>query len=256
MDGDRVRQQQLWVSVELGSETQPLLVCWATYYPPGSARGAVGGTHYVSYAIPAGAGPVLIDPALPDPTLPAPAAAGRLQALLGALGGRPLASVLTTELHERDAYEIRRRDGAPVWGPAAGRPAFEGQPDDYFDDDAVLPGGLRARTIDGPFPDTTCLHWTSPDGTGVLFAGELLRGRAFAQDVRPELAAFVPYVLPRQPALTLCPVGIDPRGVRDTARFKASLRRVLDEAFTLICPAHGQPCRHDARGTLARLLAA
>jgi glyoxylase-like metal-dependent hydrolase (beta-lactamase superfamily II) len=163
------------------------------------------------------------------------------------MGGRPVASVLTNDMHERAAYEARREYGTPVWAPAAGVPDYEGRPDHLFEDGATLPGGLRAVKVEGPFPGDTALRWQAPDGTRVLFTGDMVLGAADPEDPRTDR--------PRSaPGLYLHGVSSHPRGSQDMAAFKASLRRLLDEDFDLVCPAHGVPYRGHAREALASLL--
>jgi hypothetical protein len=237
----RVETHQTWIAVEVGTEARPWLVRWATFYPRDEAK--TRGSIYVSYALATDHGPVLIDPCRP--------AAQEHEALrehLRAMGGVPIASVLTNDMHERDAYDLRREYGTPVWAPAAGMPDYEGTPDRLFEGGAALPGGLRAVKIDGPFPGDTCLLWTAPDATRVLFTGDTVSGGSFDEDPRTDAAR-------RKPGLYLHGVNSHPRGSKDMAAFKTSMRALLNEAFDLVCPAHGRPFRDNPTAALARLLA-
>jgi hypothetical protein len=229
-----------WIAVEAGTETQPVVVRWATFYwrDVEKTRGSV----FVSYALATDRGPVLV-----DPCLPAADADQALREHLRAMGGVPVASVLTNDMHERDAYEFRRIDGTPVWAPAAGVPDYDGTPDHLFEGGALLPGGLRAIKIDGPFPGDTVLSWTAPEGTRVLFTGDMVIGGAFDEDPRVDVPR-------RGLGLYLHGVNSHPRGSKDMEDFKASLRQVLNEEFDLICPAHGRPHGADPKDALARIL--
>jgi glyoxylase-like metal-dependent hydrolase (beta-lactamase superfamily II) len=240
--GERARQHQSWVRVEVGTEAQPELVRWSTYYPPGGSPGGQSGTVYAAYALRGGGRTVLI-----DPVQAAPNAEARLATCLASLGSQPVASVLTNDMHERDAYALRERFGAQVWAPAAGQGEYDGQPDRFYEDGDALPGGLRAIKIDGPFPGDTFLLWQAPSGRRVLFTGDAILGAGDPQDPRPDR--------PRPaPGLYLHWVNAHPRGVQDESRFKSSLRRLLDEAFDLVCPAHGIPFGDGAKNALARLV--
>ena len=132
------------VGVELGTEGAPVLVRWSNWAP------RFGSQEDVAYALRTAAGPVLV-----DPEAPAAGEAGRVRRLVGR---PPVATLLTSDRHERDAYAIRERWGTPVWAPAAGLPArggeLAGRPDHAFEDGALLPaassrcaspGGGRGR---------------------------------------------------------------------------------------------------------------
>ncbi|MBI3973856.1 MAG: hypothetical protein HY332_21470 [Chloroflexi bacterium] len=233
-----------WIAVELGTEARPALVRWATFYPRDEQK--TRGGIYVAYALATDQGPVVV-----DPCRPAAHADQVLRDRLRAMGGVPIASVLTNDMHERDAYALRRTYGVPVWASAAGVPDYDGTPDRLFEDGAALPGGLRAITIEGPFPGDTCLLWTAPEGTRVLFTGDMVMGGAFDEDPRVDVTL-------REPGLYLHGVNSHPRGSKDMAAFKASLRRLLDEEFDLVCPAHGRPYGRpygaNPKAALARLL--
>ncbi len=229
-----------WIAVEVGTEARPELVRWATFYPRDEAK--TRGSIYVSYALATHQGLVVI-----DPCRPAAHADQALRERLRAMGGVPIASLLTNDMHERDAYELRHADRVPVWAPAAGVPDYDGTPDRLFEDGAVLPGGLRAIKIEGPFPGDTCLQGTAPGGTCVLFTGDMVMGGSFDEDPRVDVTR-------REPGLYLHGVNAHPRGSKDMDAFKASMRRLLDQAFDLVCPAHGRPYGDDPKAALARLL--
>src|SRR5438034_4483814 len=94
------------LSVELGTAAAPALVRWCTWQPPWGQWG-----HNDSYALLTPGGPVLV-----DPEEPAPEAAADLWRLLGR---PPVATLLTTDWHERGSDALRARGGVPIWAPAA-----------------------------------------------------------------------------------------------------------------------------------------
>ena len=90
---------------------------------------------------------MLIDPLEPDRAVLA-----RLEQLLG---DRPIATVLTSDGHERDARTFREQWSAPIWGPipveSARGVGYDGEPDHRYEEGrpAELPGGLRAPASPG-----------------------------------------------------------------------------------------------------------
>jgi hypothetical protein len=238
------------VYVELGTEEHPLLVRWGSWRPgaPGS-----GGTHE-SYALVGPDGPILIDPREP--------AADVADSLWSLLGRPPVATVLTNDWHERDAYAIRARWGTPVWAPRAGLPAhggdLEGEPDHTYDETTTLPSGGRALKFTGRMPGDHLLLWPldgqaaagQPGPQGVLFTGDAISGRA--NPANPANAAHPR----REPGLYLG-AGTYYLTHPDPTALQASLRRAVDAlpAQTgLICGAHGEPCRDRPAEALAALL--
>jgi hypothetical protein len=219
------------VYVELGTPSQPVLVRWTNW--GGRYRGG-----YDSYVLFTTEGPVLIDPEQPDET-------GAAE-LLRIHPGPPRAVVLTNNQHERSAYRIRESTGAPVWAPKSGEQDLEGTPDHLYADGDALPGRLRAIDISGRFSGDSVLWWPAPTGERVLFTGDTLCG-AVSPD-NPENAGH-----PRRAAGLYLGAGPFYLKLEHPDRLKASLRRVLDEDFDLICGAHGVPVRN-ARPALAHLL--
>jgi hypothetical protein len=213
------------VGVELGTEGAPVLVRWSNWAPRfGSQEG-------VAYALLTAIGPVLVDPEAPaaDP-------AGRVRRLVGR---PPVATLLTSDRHERDAYAIRARWGTPVWAPAAGLPArggeLAGRPDHAFEDGALLPGGVRALRVPGGWTGAeAALLWAAPGGARVLFTGDLLNGPCVPDQPTPYHGRRAPglYAGVRWSHLARLP---------DPARLRAGLRRLLAEDFDLVCGAHGLP---------------
>src|SRR6266540_1456197 len=96
------------VAVELGTEDRPVLVRWSTIWRPGRY------SPFDSYALRTKDGWVLI-----DPEEPTSAAMDRLEDLIRQ---EPVATVLTSDGHERSCYAARAQWGASVWGPTTGGP--------------------------------------------------------------------------------------------------------------------------------------
>jgi glyoxylase-like metal-dependent hydrolase (beta-lactamase superfamily II) len=220
------------IAIELGSEERPLLVrITSRHLNPNT--GDVGGRH--GYLLFSKEGTVLIDPTEPSPDM-----RERFDALAAAGGAGPMATVLTSSWHERHAYRMRERFGAPVWLPRAGVAEKEGEPDHLYDDRSALPGGLRAVTIDDRFAGDTVLCWTAGSGERVLFGGDVLIGGSGAPGHWRREAGMHLYMF----------------GARDEERFLKSFRPLLDEPVDLVCSGHGQPTpfRDDPAGTLRRLI--
>ncbi|HEU5316521.1 MAG TPA: hypothetical protein VFX49_10450 [Chloroflexota bacterium] len=238
---EEYRRTRSWHDVVLGTASAPLLLRWSVWYPPGSPQGGRRGTIYESYALKTRSGVVLVDPARPDS-----ATEDRLRGLIDGMGGTPLASVLTNDMHERDAYYVRSTYDVPVWAPESGKPDYEGTPSRFYDDGQRLPGDLLAIKVEGPFPGDTCLLAEAPDGTRILFTGDMALGQRNEHDVRPGLGR-------DEPGLYLHGVNSHPRGSTDMAAFKRSLARVLEHDFTVVAPAHGRPFKEDPRAALRAL---
>jgi hypothetical protein len=225
------------VALVLGTERRPQLVRWTTWWASPASMD--------SYALMTADGPVVVDPEAPTPE-------GERR-LLALLGGPPKATVLTNDMHERAAYAFRKKWGTPVWGPAYGTPDKGGNmdggtPDHLYEDGDALPGGVRARKIEGgAFRGDSVLVWDAPGGKCALFTGDALNGpfnRANPNGVHPRrgepglyLGAFPYYLKHFTPEV-----------------FKASVRNLLDEPADLICGSHGDPYAQDAAGALRRLL--
>jgi glyoxylase-like metal-dependent hydrolase (beta-lactamase superfamily II) len=235
------KRTRSWHDTVLGSASAPILLRWSVWYPPGSPQGGRRGTVYESYALKTSAGVVLIDPARPES-----ATEERLRTLIDDMGGTPLASILTNDMHERDAYYVRSAYDVPVWAPDAGKPDYDGTPNRFYKDGDRLPGGLLAISVAGPFPGDTCLLAEASDGTKVLFTADMVLGQRNEHDVRPGLGR-------DDPGLYLHGVNSHPRGSTDMAAFKRSLSRVVEHDFALVAPAHGRPFK-DNPGTALRTL--
>jgi hypothetical protein len=216
----------------------PQLIRWTTWWDsPGS---------WDSYALMTADGPVLIDPeGLTEE------GERRLLAAMG--GAQPKATVLTNDMHERAAYELREKWGAAVWGPAYGLPERGGTmdvgtPDHLYDDGDTLPGGLRAHKLSGgAFAGDTVLIWTSPEGKRVLFTGDAINGPFHSAN------PLGPHPRRGQPGLYLGagPFYLDRAQAEE---LKGSLRPLLAEKIDMICGSHGDPFTADPNGALERLL--
>ena len=235
------------VYVEAGPAERPVLLRWSSWRPGGGAQEA--------YALCGPGGPILVDPREP--------VAAVADALWARLGRPPVATVLTNDWHERDAYAIRARWGTPVWAPRAGLPThggdLEGEPDHTYDETTVLPGGLRAVRFAGRMPGDHLLLWPlgAPvaahgiDPPGVRFTGDAINGRA-----NPDAPASA--TSPRRAPGLYLGAGAYYLGHPDPARLQASLRRAvaaLPAAFGLLCGAHSEPYRDRPAAALAALLA-
>ena len=225
------------VAVELGTETQPVLIRISVGPPP------KGISSFDSYALRSESGWIFI-----DPVQPARGAAARLAHLIRE---RPVATVLTSDGHERFCYAAREQWGAPVWGPKPGvgqRPVgYQGRPDHFYAEDDALPGGLRAIRLVGLARGDHALWWQSPNGERFLFTGDVLNGQVDTDLARADHHR-------REPGIYF---GSQPRyverHVKPTA-LKASVERLLDLVeFEAIAGSHARPFRDDARGTLLRL---
>jgi hypothetical protein len=216
------------------------LVRWSTWDPPWQAEG-----ENTSYALQTPAGPVLVDPEAP--------AADQAMRLWALLGRPPVAIVLTTGDHERDAYRLGARFDAPVWAPGAALPAagggLAGRPDAVYEAESVLPGQLEALALAGAVAGTGAhvLRWVAPGGERVLFTGDVLTGGA--EPSHPELAR----LWHRRPGLYLGPGPTYlPRCVPE--RLRGALGRLLAGGVDWICGGHGVPYGPGAGAGLARLL--
>lgn len=240
------------VRVELGSETEPVLIRFTSTWKPGP----YSSLELDSYALRATAGWVLV-----DPHEPALDAAERLQQLIRE---RPVATILTSDGHERSCYEVRGQWGTPVWGPTPGEAqrdvAYEGTPDHMYTEGDVLPGGVRAIKLAGAWRGDHALVWQAPAGhcpsagwapggrrVCVLFSGDILNGQVETDLVQEDHYR-------REPGLYF---GARP-GYADRhmnhAALKASLERLLQEDFDLIAGSHGRTFREHPRDAIAALI--
>jgi hypothetical protein len=143
---------------------------------------------------------------------------------LAQLGG-VTAIVLTTSSHQRSSWRYRRELGTSVWLPQGTKLAEE-EPDARYGEGDELPGGLEA--VFAPGAGTT-QHALLHDS--VLFVSDHL-------------------VRPRGRGLAL----ISEQYAHDAAQNRASLERLLEREFDVLCLGHGEPVTEDAKGALAALL--
>lgn len=237
MTGEPIEETR--VVVELGTDRDPVLVRYCTGVP----RGRPGLGCPYSYALRTTDGWMFV-----DPVRPALDGVDRLRHLITE---RPVATLLTSDGHERFCYALREQWGAPVWGPTPGvgqRPVeYEGRPDHLYLEGDTLPGGLRATKLAGAWRGDHALLWEAPGGARVLFSGDILNGQ-----VEPDLAPEDHYR--REPGLYF---GARPRYVErhaSPAALKTSLARLLEEEFDMIAGSHGRPFRDDPKAALMRLL--
>jgi hypothetical protein len=223
-------------SVVLGTEAAPALIHWATQRTPPTY------SPFDSYALRTRDGWVLIDPEEP--------AADVMTHLERLIGERPVATVLTSDGHERSAYDARERWGTPVWGPipveSERGTGYDGAPDHHFEEPATLPGGLRPIRVAGLWGGDHALMWVSPTGERVLFSGDIVNGQ-----VQLDLARADHFRRPHALNFGSRP-GYAERHP-DRAALRASLDRLLREDFDLLCGAHATPFRDSPKAALARL---
>ncbi|HET7768818.1 MAG TPA: hypothetical protein VFN74_08565 [Chloroflexota bacterium] len=225
------------VVVELGTETDPLLIRFSVGPPP------TGISSFDSYALRSASGWIFV-----DPVQPTRAAAARLALLIRE---RPVAALLTQDGHERFCYAAREQWGTPVWGPQPGvgqRPVgYRGRPDRLYAEGDSLPGGLRAVKLAGLSRTDHALLWQPPGAAPFLFTGDVLNGQVDTDLASPDHHR-------RAPAIYF---GSQPRYVARHANppaLKASVTRLLDLEFDAIAGSHARPFRDAPQTALARLL--
>lgn len=141
---------------------------------------------------------------------------------------RPMASLLTARCHQRAAWRYRRELGAPVWLPEDATSADE-DPDHRYADGEVLPGGLKALRTPGPeWPHYSFLLEGDP---GVLFCSDLVSSDEAGLHF------------------------IDPAFHEDPAATRASVERLLELPFGIMCFAHGAPVTDDPKAAVRAVLA-
>jgi glyoxylase-like metal-dependent hydrolase (beta-lactamase superfamily II) len=114
-----------------------------------------------------------------------------------------------------------------VWAPAGTRPTDE-QPDHLYGEGDELPAGLRPLRTPGPEQIHFCLM--SGHGPGVLFCSDLL-------SMRDGQLEFVPLEYHDDPPET-----------------RRSVERLLDEPFSVLCLAHGEPITDAPKDAIRDLL--
>ena len=160
-------------------------------------------------------GGVLIDP------LPlAPQVLRRLEPVV--------AICLTAACHQRSAWRYRRMLRVHVYAPERSRP-MEEEPDQLYRDNEALPGGLKA--IRTPGPDHAHYAFLRTQTPPVLFTGDLVMR---AEDGDLQFAW--------------------PEYQEDPEATKASVERLADLPFGLLCMAHGAPIVGQPAAALRALL--
>jgi hypothetical protein len=177
----------------------------------------IGGSESDAYAVEAEGGVVLVDPL--------PLAGDELAEL-----GTVTAIVLTAACHQRSAWRLRAALGVPVHLPEGSR-ATDEEPDAHYREGDLLPGGLRA--IRTPGPEEPHYAFRLDRGDGVIFVADLLMR---LPDGR---ITVVPTAYHEDPEATL-----------------ASLRRLLDEPFGVMCMSHGAPETGDPHRAIRDVLEA
>lgn len=140
--------------------------------------------------------------------------------------GRIEAILLTAQCHQRSSWRYRRQFGCRVLAPET-RP-MEEEPDARYRAGERLPGGLLA--VHTPGPEEAHYSFLLERDPGVLFCSDLLqieRGRL----------GFVPFEYHDDPATT-----------------RATVERLLELPFTVLCLDHGLPLRDDPKRAIRELL--
>jgi glyoxylase-like metal-dependent hydrolase (beta-lactamase superfamily II) len=177
----------------------------------------IGGFLSAAHAVRADDGVVLIDP------LPL---AGEAFA-----GLRDVSAIcLTTSVHQRSAWRLRKELGVSVWAPQAVREVEE-EPDERYVEGDRLPGGLHA--VFTPGAGTTQHSFLLDREGGVLFTPDLF------VHLPGEQLGFVPGEYMH-----------DPEQARRTAE------RLLDLDFAVLCTGHGVPVTDDPKSAIRAALAA
>lgn len=226
--------------MELGDSQNPVLLRWANWRQSHQVMYA-----FHSYALFTDEGVVIVDPVYPMDDF--------RDVLLSLLGDVPKATVLTNDMHERDAYKFRDEYGIPVWAPEAAvkedDSELEGIPDNTFGGGDILPGGLSGISIDGRFVGDTIIGWKPEAHPGILFTGDVLNG----PDVDPTIPSRKSH--PRSRSGLYMGAGRPYLQHPDLEALKVSLRVLLKVDFDSICGAHGRPVMTGAKGALSQLLA-
>ena len=125
--------------------------------------------------------------------------------------------------------------------------AYGGKPDHFYKEGDTLPGGLIAIKLAGAWSGDHALLWQAPTSERVLFSGDILNGQ-----VETDLAHADHYR--REPGLYFGSRPGYAERHENRAGLKASLLRLLQEDFDLICGSHGRPFRDDPKAALSRLI--
>ena len=135
---------------------------------------------------------------------------------------------LTAKCHQRSAWRYRKQFAVKVYAPEGVRP-MEEEPDVLYRAGDQLPGGLQA--IHTPGPESVHYAFWLAREQGVLFCPDLL------MHGKGKELAFVPAEFHDNPAET-----------------QASVRRLLDLRFSVLCFNHGAPITGDPHAALREVL--
>jgi glyoxylase-like metal-dependent hydrolase (beta-lactamase superfamily II) len=223
------------VVVEIGTESNPSLIRWSTMWGRYSP--------FESYVLCTTDGWVLIDPEEPDAQTK-----DRLSQLITEV---PIATVLTSDGHERSCYDVREKWGIPIWGPeyspAARDIAYDGEPDHLYKEGQTLPGGLKPLKLQGAWGGDHALLWTAPEGQNLVFTGDVLNGQVEITLAQPDHYRNSPGL-----AFGSRPGYLDRHG--NLEGIKQCLHRLLEEEIDAICGAHGTPHWKNPKEEIARLI--
>jgi glyoxylase-like metal-dependent hydrolase (beta-lactamase superfamily II) len=140
----------------------------------------------------------------------------------------PIAAIcLTAKCHQRSAWRYRKQFSVKVYAPAGVRP-MEEEADVWYRAGDRLPGGLHA--IHTPGPEEVHYGFLLTREPGVFFCPDLLmHGKGKVEFVPPEFHV-------------------------DHAATQASVRRLLDLRFSVLCFNHGTPITDNPQAVLRELL--
>ena len=135
---------------------------------------------------------------------------------------------LTAKCHQRSAWRYRKQFGVKVYAPQGIRPTDE-EPDVMYRAGDQLPGGLQAILTPGP-ENVHFAFWLARE-PGVLFCPDLL------MHAEGKELDFVPAEFHDAPAET-----------------RASVQRLLELRFSILCFNHGAPITDDPHAALREVL--
>ncbi|MGD8376125.1 MAG: hypothetical protein PVF68_08295 [Acidobacteriota bacterium] len=156
--------------------------------------------------------------------------------------GRPVAVLVANGHHGRHADVVRRRYmddfGASIHAPAAAEGKIACTPTHRFHDGAVLPGGVKARAIEGLDGGETA--FLLPGHEALVFADAVLGAGEGRARVAP--ASWAAEDSESQAAYA--------------ARFRPSLRRLVSLHPAILLPSHGEPILEGGEAALTEALEA
>ncbi len=153
--------------------------------------------------------------------------AASLARLEGA-AGKPVAILLTSQNHERHADWFRKKYGIKVHVHRDAVPGIDITPDEFFCDQAMVPGGLKVVHVPGVSP-SECAFYSEARG-GTLLSGDVVMNGA--------------------KGLALLPAEY----CQDAAQNRESAKKLLQLKFQTLTVGHGDPVHPNAREHLDKLL--